>query len=67
VRPIRSCNAEVKGFGRRIFRRIIRDRSALRNSIDQILRWDFDRIIVTHGEVLESGGPRALREAYVFL
>ena len=51
----------------RIFRRLIRDRSALRQSIDKILDWDFNRVIVAHGDILESGGPDALREAYAFL
>jgi hypothetical protein len=51
----------------RIFRLLIRDREALRKSIDQMLAWDFERIIVAHGDVLETGGPRALREAYGFL
>jgi hypothetical protein len=66
--PLFRLNGMWRRFGpSRIFRRIIRDRRALRNSIEQILRWDFDRVIVTHGEVLETGGPRALREAYAFL
>ena len=66
--PLFRLNGMWQRFGpSRIFRRLIRDRSALRNSIDRILRWDFDRVVVTHGEVLETGGPRALRDAYAFL
>lgn len=59
------------GYGRfgpnRVVKLCIRDRAALRRSLDRILAWDFDRITVTHGDVLESGGREALREAFVWL
>jgi hypothetical protein len=29
--------------------------------------WDFDRIVVSHGEVQEHGGPDALRSAFEWL
>jgi hypothetical protein len=45
----------------------IRDRRAARTSAERILQWDFDRVIVTHGEVLESGGRQRLAEAFAFL
>jgi hypothetical protein len=32
-----------------------------------ILEWDFERVIVTHGEVLETGGREALRSAFEWL
>jgi hypothetical protein len=51
----------------RIVRFGIRDRDAARRSLEAILRWDFDRVTVTHGEVLETGGKEALREAFGFL
>lgn len=51
----------------RILRLLIRDRDALRNSLDQVLRWDFDRVIIAHGDILETGGHQALRGAYDFL
>ena len=51
----------------RIVRAAIRDRAAVRASIDRILGWDFDRITVTHGEVLETGGRQRFAEAFAFL
>jgi hypothetical protein len=45
----------------------IRDRRAARDSVDRILRFDFDRVSVTHGDVLETGGRAALREAFAWL
>ena len=46
---------------------LIRDRRAARQSLERILAWDFDRIIVAHGDVLESGGHEALRRGYAWL
>lgn len=46
---------------------LIRDRSAARRSLEQILAWDFDRVVVAHGDVLESGGRDALRTGYRWL
>ena len=46
---------------------LIKDRAAARASLERILAWDFDRIIVAHGDVLESGGHEILRRGYAWL
>lgn len=46
---------------------LIRDRHAARESLERILAWDFDRIIVAHGDVLETGGHDILRRGYSWL
>ncbi|HVN85687.1 MAG TPA: DUF4336 domain-containing protein [Candidatus Binatia bacterium] len=46
---------------------LIRDRIAARRSLERILDWDSDRVIVAHGDVLESGGREALRRGYAWL
>ena len=46
---------------------LIRDRAAARESLERILAWDFDRVVVAHGDVLERGGRAALREGYSWL
>ncbi len=51
----------------RLVKLLIRDRRAARDSIDRILAWDFERITVTHGEVLEHGGKERLKGAFAFL
>lgn len=43
------------------------DKPALRSSIDTLCSWDFDRIIPAHGDIVETGGPQALREAFAYL
>ncbi len=51
----------------RLARLAIRDRRAARRSVERILRWDFDRVIVSHGDVLASGGRERFAQAFAFL
>ena len=44
-----------------------RDKAAARASLERVLSWDFDRIVLAHGSVVETGGKAALRDAYSFL
>ncbi len=46
---------------------LIRDRGAARQSLERILTWDFDRVVVAHGDVLERGGHDALSRGYDWL
>jgi hypothetical protein len=46
---------------------IVRDSTAARESLERILEWDFDRVIVAHGDVVESGGKEMLRDGYSWL
>jgi hypothetical protein len=51
-----------------VFERVlIRDRAACRRSLERILAWPIERVIVAHGEVLERGGRAALAQAYDWL
>lgn len=51
----------------RLLKTTIKDPAALRRSLDRVLAWDFDRVIVSHGRNLETGGKDALRAAFAFL
>jgi hypothetical protein len=51
----------------RLLRSTIKDRKALRQSIDQVLNWDFDRIVLSHGVNVPSGGRELLRDSFAFL
>lgn len=46
---------------------LVRDRAAARASLNRILSWEFDRVILAHGQVLERGGREALRSGYAWL
>ena len=45
----------------------MKDKAQVRTGIENILSWDFDRVVVAHGEVLEGGGAGALRDSYGWL
>ena len=51
----------------RLLKTTIKDRAALRRSLDHVLAWNFERVVVSHGKNLETGGKDALREAFEFL
>jgi hypothetical protein len=44
-----------------------RDRAAARRSLDGLLGHDFDRIVIAHGDIIESGGRAALEQTFAFL
>ncbi|MBT8467449.1 MAG: DUF4336 domain-containing protein [Deltaproteobacteria bacterium] len=48
-------------------RLFFRDKKRARRSVDEILSWDFDRIVLAHGDVIESGGRDVLTDAYTWL
>jgi hypothetical protein len=43
---------------------LLRDRAAVAAFVERLCGWDFGRIVVAHGAVLEEGGPGALRQAF---
>jgi hypothetical protein len=69
--PTRLLMRLLRSYGRfgpsRLDPLLIRDRRAARQSLERILDWDFDRVVVAHGDVLERGGREALRLGYAWL
>lgn len=59
------------GYGKltatRFLRSIIKDPAMVRASVDRMLDWDFDRLVVTHGEIVERDAKPRVREALDFL
>lgn len=54
--------------GATLFERIlIRDRAAARAQVDRMLAWKADRIVLAHGDMIETGGHEVLRRAYAWL
>jgi len=59
------ANGMWQRFGpSRMIRQLVSDRAAFERSLDHVLRWDFERIVPGHGDVIEHGGPAALRAAW---
>lgn len=48
-------------------RLMIRDRDVARRQADRILAWDFEKIVLAHGHVVESDGREVVRRAYAWL
>jgi hypothetical protein len=51
----------------RTIRLTVRNRRAARLSLQRMLEWDFDRVVVGHGDIVESGGRQALADALGWL
>ena len=47
----------------RLMRSMLKDRAAVRTSIERIASWNFEKIVVTHGEVVRSDGYPLFLEA----
>ncbi|MDP2317082.1 MAG: DUF4336 domain-containing protein [Pseudomonadota bacterium] len=43
------------------------DHGAARRSVDHLLAWDFDRVVLAHGDIVETGGHAGLRAAFGWL
>eukprot|EP00128_Syssomonas_multiformis_P014397 Colp12_sorted_trinity150504_noHs@16740 len=39
----------------------VKDRAAMKQSLDAIMAWDFDRIVMTHGDIVHTDGKQLLR------
>lgn len=48
----------------RLTEMLVQDPAALRRSLEEILSWDFDRVIVSHGAVVEADGKRLFRAGF---
>jgi hypothetical protein len=51
----------------RLIRFGIRDQRAARRSVDRILAWDFDRVVMPHGSVVRACGRAMIEQAFAFL
>lgn len=48
-------------------RMVFRDKKRARRGMDEILGWDFDRLVLAHGNIIERGGNETLRDVYTWL
>jgi hypothetical protein len=46
---------------------ILRDRTAVRRSLERILDWDFERVLPGHGEIVHAGGRDAFQKSFARL
>ena len=46
---------------------MVRNRDVARRQVERILAWDIDRIILSHGALVEGDGREVVRRAYAWL
>lgn len=46
-----------------MWKRMVGDRAAFKASLEKILAWEFDRLVMAHGSIVEGGGKAKLRAA----
>ena len=57
ARTFFRANGMSQRFGpSRLIRLAVSDREAFRESVQRIMEWDFERVIPSHGELLERDG-----------
>ena len=47
----------------RSMRLTVKDKAALRGSLARMMEWDFDRLIVGHGDEIDTGAKARVAEA----
>ena len=66
----RACFRLAGTFGRLaptlVERVLVRDRAAFGQALTRIFEWPFERVIVAHGSVAETGGREDLQAAYAW-
>lgn len=68
TRTLMRFNGGFDRFGfTKMIRSMVTDARAFARSMDALLEQDFDRIVLAHGDVLESGGRPALGAAFAEL
>lgn len=67
TRAVMRCMCGYPGCQTTLVERIGMRRAAARHDLSQLLSWDFDRVIMAHGDVIETGGRAALLNAFRWL
>ena len=50
-----------------VLKGLIKDRAAAAATTERLLAWDFDRVVMSHRDILPTGGKDALRAATAWL
>ena len=67
TRAAMACSGGYPGCRTTIIERIGMDRPTARDELRRLLELDFDRLIPSHGAIIEAGGPEALLSAFSWL
>ncbi len=51
----------------RMIKLLFKNKTALKNSLQQVLEWPFERLIVAHGEIVEESTKTKLQQSFAWL
>jgi hypothetical protein len=51
----------------KLLRFVYRDRNLAKKSIAQLFNWDFDKVIVAHGDIINQQAKEAIQQTFVWL
>lgn len=63
----RMAGTHKKCAQSRLLRSGVRDRKAAGDSVRAMMKWDFDRVVMAHGEVLEDNAREQLQDALTWM
>lgn len=61
------CLCGYPGCRTTLLERVAMDREQARAELQTLLDWDWDRLVMAHGTIIEQGGKQALRRAFGWL
>ncbi|NTX11502.1 DUF4336 domain-containing protein [Myxococcus sp. CA051A] len=61
---LKLCGAWQRLAPTFITKAVVKDRVAVKASLERVLAWDVKQVVVCHGDVQETGAREALREAF---
>ncbi len=67
TRAAMRCVCGYPGCRSTLLERLGMRRPAARRELSTLAGWDFDRVIMAHGEIIETGGKQALLDAFGWL
>jgi hypothetical protein len=67
TRVAMRCAGGYPGCRATLLEKVLMHRETARREIGELLELDFDRVIMAHGDVIETGGKAALASAYRWL
>ncbi len=67
TRAAMRCLCGYPGCSTTVLERLAMRRDLARQDLAVITAWDFDRVVMAHGEVIETGGKQALLAAFGWL
>jgi len=67
TRAAMRCGAAYPGCRTSLIERVLMRRPAARRDLSTLADWDFDRVVMSHGEIIETGGKGALLGAFGWL